>query len=245
MRKSMIATAVVATAGLAASANAGYFQVTNAQAFGGTTNGNIGTGSFELGAVGNSGWVASGVAQSVTPMSGGNLTTLTTIGLVGALANDTLTYFSFHNSGLGYFGVAFKATSSITFDVNFAQLNQASEGVDVTGGSSNGTYSTSGGGTWANSSMTVSNGSTFIAVFGGLTVNNTPAITGVVNFGAAQNISYLSHDGTNWTSLGSGNGTTSNMQFAVYQVPVPAPVLLAGAGLVGAAALRRRMAKKA
>lgn len=242
MRKSMIATAVVATATLAASANAGYFSITNAQ-----VNGvNIAGGAFTIDAPTNAGWVASGVAQSVTPMSVGNIATLSTIGLVGALANDTITYFSFDSGGLGYFGLAYKSTATTNLDINFSQLNQASEGVDVTGGSSSGTYNSgSAGGSWANSSMTVNNGSTLLVVFGGLVVNNSPAVQGVVNTGSNTAVTYLSFNGTNWVSVGSGSGTTSNMQFAVYQVPVPAPVLLAGAGLVGAAALRRRMAKKA
>ena len=245
MRKSMIATAVVATAGLAASANAGFFQVTSASIDGSAVAG----GSMTLNAAANTGWVSSGVAESVTPMSGANTTTLTTIGLTGALVNNTLTYFSFANSGLGYFGVAFKNTSgsAVSLDINFSRLNQASEGVDVTGGTSSGTYNSGSGlGTWANAAMGVNNGSTLLVVFGGLTVGNSPPIQGVVNFNSATSVSYLSHSGgTSWSSVGSGSGLTSNMQFAVYQVPVPAPVLLAGAGLVGAAALRRRMAKKA
>ena len=245
MRKSMIATAVVATAGLAASANAGYFQITNAQMDGS----NISGGSFTLEAPTNGSWTASGVAESVTPMSAGNVTSLGTIGLTGSLANNVFTYFSFDVGGLGYFGAAFKNTSgaAVTFDVNFSRLNQATEGVDVTGATSSGTYSSGSGlGTWANSALTVNNGSTFLVVFGGLAVNNSPPVQGVVNFQAASTVAYLNHTGgTNWSNAATANGLTSNMQFAVYQVPVPAPVLLAGAGLVGAAALRRRMAKKA
>jgi len=245
MRKSMIATAVVATAGLAASANAGYFQVTGAA----MDDVAISGGSFNLQAPANSGWAASGVAESVTPMSVGNIASLGTIGLTGSLANNTFTYFSFNAGGLGYFGAAFKNTSgaAVSFDVNFSRLNQASEGVDVAGATSNGTYSSGSGlGTWANSTLTVNNGNTFLVVFGGLTVNNSPPIQGVVNFQAATNVAYLNNTGgTNWSNAATANGLTSNMQFAVYQVPVPAPVLLAGAGLVGAAALRRRMAKKA
>lgn len=241
MRKSMIATTVVATAGLAATANAGWFQITNAQIDGG----NIGSGSMTLTSAANAGWTPSGVAQSVTPMSAGNVTTLSTIGLTGSLTANTLTYFSFENSGLGYFGVAFKNTSGsvVSLDINFSRLNQASEGVDVIGATSSGTYNSgTGQGTWANGALAINNGSTFLVVFGGLTVNNSPAIQGVVNFTANTSVEYLSHGGgTTWSVTGSGSGLTSNMQFAVYQVPVPAPALLAGVGLLGAAAARRRL----
>ena len=92
-----------------------------------------------------------------------------------------------------------------------------------------------------------------LIMFGGLAVgqsfqfqSESMLSDGVSSGGAAFAISYLNWGGSGYSEVASaGTATSSGLNTALYAVPVPAPALLAGAGLVGAAALRRRMAKKA
>jgi hypothetical protein len=258
MRRCLMGMALGATFAIGASASAGAsWNITGARVD--TTGlgnlvdvtGSTG-GALTIGARREVGWDASsGVNRSVQTMSAGNIAAVVALGM--PLADNTLTYFGFYGGSEGYFGVAYKNTtgSTITFDATFSRTNQALQGVQVAGSSTIGTYFTAGAGgngTWSGI-MTVAAGDTFYAVVGGF-AGNVPmsvALSGVVDFGGvSRDVQYLSHNsyapGT-YTVAGSANGFTSNMQFAMFNIPVPAPALLAAAGLVGAAAVRRRMVK--
>ena len=254
MRKSMFATAVVATAGLAASANAGFWSISGANYINGTTT------NLSVSSLANSSYTGisgfGGSANTETLLSAGDVTTILT-GVGVTLASNTLTYFGFDGAvgpALGYFGVAFKNTSGSNYYFNMQGGSQAaggSQGVLITDLSGQ-----VGGGQWANtfgSPFTVASGSTFLVVFGGLAVGTSfqyqaesMATASGGAGGASFAIDYLSFNGSAYASAASAStATASGLNTALYQIPVPAPVLLAGAGLVGAAALRRRMTKKA
>jgi len=246
MKKSMIAAAVVATA-FAASANAGYFQIAGASYNPGSTPlvpgnfaMNTSTTDFSLN--------SSGTANVVNSLNAADVTAL---GGISAAA-DTVTYFSYRDSsGLGYFGVIINST--VTRTMNIAMLSNNGDGASggtkgvLTNASAGASQSVSGG-TFLDSGVSIGIGKTFY-VFGGLSngdgFNGSVSRTG--STGATFGIAYLSWNGTGWTTMASlaSGASGSSISVASYVVPVPAPALLAGAGLVGAAALRRRMAKKA
>ena len=249
MRKSMFATAVVATAGLAASANAGFWSISGAN----YTNGvNI---NLPMTQVLNQ--VSTYVSSTFTG-SPGNELSLTSGDVTNVLSNlgvtlvdNTLTYFGFEGSatGPGFFGIAFKNTSGSTYNLNMQAGSQSaggSEGVLTTHAGTIGGFGTS----WT-SAASVTTGSTMLVMFGGLNAGvsfdfQTQSLTTSGGAGAAFAIEYLNWNGSGYVTLASaGTATSSGLNAALYQIPVPAPALLAGAGLVGAAALRRRMTKKA
>ena len=80
-------------------------------------------------------------------------------------------------------------------------------------------------------------------------VNLEAFSTGSMNLGnggvgGATDVKFLAWDGSGWavnrTSAFAGNGS---LEFNFQVLPVPAPALIAGAGLLGATVLRRRMKK--
>jgi len=251
MRKSMIATAVVATAGLAASANAGYWAIAGANYANGGAPTNLPISQLDN-------QVSTYVSTTFSGSSGNQLLisqsdasgVLTNLGV--SLSNNTLTYFGFENttSGPGFFGVAFKNTSGSSYFLSMTAGSQAAggtEGVLTTHSGSVGGF----GSSWSGAA-TVTNGTTMLVMFGGLNVGvsfqfQVESVTSSGGPGGANfDISYLNWGGASYSVAASAtNAGTSGLNTALYQVPVPAPVLLAGAGLVGAAALRRRMTKKA
>jgi hypothetical protein len=253
MKKSMIATAVVATAGLAASANAGYWTISGANYQNGGTN------NIAISKVDNqvNTWVSSNFTGPGTVA--GQETLLSTSGVTNSLTNlnvslaaNTLTYFGFEDtaSGPGFFGIAFKNTSGSSYYFNLQAGSQAAGGTKGVLTSHSGTVGF--GNSWSALGTTVTTGSTLLVMFGGLaagqgfdfqaqSLNSTGTAAG-----ASFAISYLNWGGAAYSQVASAaTATTSGLNTALYAVPVPAPALLAGAGLVGAAALRRRMAKKA
>jgi len=252
MKKSMIAAAVVATA-FAASANAGYFAISGSQytPFGGSATNlpvsDLNAGSFsDAGLPGfdftNGGSAGARDRESLTNTEANNIASALANG--GSLSNGTLYYFGFEGSanGPGYFGFLFMGNGA---DVNWsvANANLAQNGV----WSNMGITAFSGGGsgnTYTADQFTTTAGQAYVSIFANLAIGDVlgGATASDTNF----NVSYLNFDGSNWTSVASASGiSSSTLNTAMYNVPVPAPALLAGAGLVGAAALRRRMAKKA
>jgi len=252
MKKSMIAATVVATA-FAATANAGWFTVSAASSNGtGTLPSNGATLDVGTTAVSQPGsdtnvQMTAGDAGSIYSAIGGL-----------ALASDTIHYFGMETSagGPGFFGFLFKASQQISLNVNLFNNFGSSAGSGVLTAVSTddfatiaGSWGTYSGGQFSSTSpITINAGEEVFAIFGNLAagaeVSGSIARTGgnLANFG----VNYLSFDGTNYVSAGSATGATgSNLNIAAYTIPVPAPALLAGAGLVGAAALRRRMTKKA
>jgi len=254
MKKSMIAAAVVATAALAGSASASFFTITGG---GASTGGSVGFSfSGQLGAGNNT---STGVAASSTFTGAGevgmlnaDVTTIATTlsnSVAGAGQNGSLTWFGFHNGAssatpgaLGYFGVMFIGNgSSFTLTVNnsvppaaavYESLSAASFG-----SLSSGTFSVNLGATTA--------GTTYMWIFSGIAVGSTIGGNALAADGN-MSVRYLeSSSGSTWTVAASGTGASAGLNAATYSIPVPAPALLAGAGLIGAAAIRRRMAKKA
>lgn len=253
MRKSMIATAVVATASLAASANAGYFDITGSSVNTGSGNTNISVADLNAMPQGANPLVADGV-NNQKQLTVAQFTAITGA-LAGSLQTNTLTYFGMDSGGgaPAFFGFAFKATSSYTFGtMQYADDNiytaPITSGVyaatyDGTNTGGIGTYSTSTK-QWSTAGITVAANTTLLVMFAGLPVGG--AVAGNTTSATLFGVEYLSWNGTGFSSNYSvGGAGSSGLNVSTYQVPVPAPVLLAGAGLVGAAALRRRMAKKA
>jgi len=253
MKKSMIATAVVATAGLAASANAGYFTIQSAAVSGqSATNLTTPTGSYSPGNSSaafnlelNGASASDAGAASYTGTAGTVYTSLTNTNAtsiasaIGLSGNGTMAYFGYEDgaAGPGYFGIAFIGNGS-TIDFNMGQANFALAGVHT-----NLTGSQFVGNTWIDSVSTTA-GQAYVAIFANTQVGSQMGAGSVSD--TSFNVRYLDFDGTSWNTVGSANSVaSSSLNFATYNVPVPAPALLAGAGLVGAAALRRRMAKKA
>jgi hypothetical protein len=239
MKKSLIGLGVIAAMAVGGAANAAFWSVTNAQVDGVAV---VPGGTVTMQAAANVGWLGGGTTQTSQALAGGNLTSVQ--GLVGSvLADDTITYFSFSAGSLGYFGVAYKNTAagSVNLGLDFTRTNQATEGVYVAGATTTGSYDATGLGQFSSSQLTINSGNTLYVVLGGFTDQNSPPLQGTINANADTNIQYLSFNGSAYSSVASGNGLTSNMQFAVFTIPVPAPALLAGLGLVGALALRRRM----
>jgi len=259
MKKSMIAAAVVATV-FAASANAGYFTISGASYGNGGSNTVTGTGFS-----GGAGVMQNNTAYLLDPSqtAGTGVTDVTALSatsestIAAALGSTTagaitLQYFSFNASsgGLGFFGFRVVNNSSAQFNFNFSASSQnPTANFGTFGLLSTGDVGSYNSGTGVMSGVTsVSAGASFVAVFGGVAPDHLLDIDVARNTSetATFGIEYLSFTGTTGSVIGSGsNAQSSSLSFATYQIPVPAPALLAGAGLVGAAALRRRMVKKA
>jgi hypothetical protein len=246
MKKSMIAAAVVATA-FAASANAGYFQIAGASYNPGSTPLVPGNFAMETSSTDFSANTTGTGPNSIAALAAADVTAL---GGITAAAN-TITYFSYADSaGRGYFGIIINTsiTRVLTVSMTYNAGDGAAGGTKgvLTNAPISGEYLN--GGTFIDTNQTVTSGKTFY-VFGGLSTGS--AFNGSVSNGTGETgnfgIAYLSWNGSSWTTMASlGSGATgSAISVASYAVPVPAPALLAGAGLIGAAAIRRRMSKKA
>jgi len=263
MKKSMIAAAVVATAAVAGAANASFFTITPLTGSGFTVNaadiaGGFATSIFNQS--GNSHHDISGGGGSA-PAKQTNFDAL--FGNSGAglsngltLAADTLYYFGYTDSGtgLGYFGFAYTAGGSgQTLNVNWTGSNPtggfySAEGVIGGANSVTSTYGTYGSNQYSSTALSLGANDSLFGVFAGMTPTSTVQGNISTTVGRNFNVRYLTWTGTAWADSGSGSANNSSNHFlavSTYSIPVPAPALLAGAGLVGAAALRRRMAKKA
>jgi hypothetical protein len=259
MRKSVLAMAAVAAMGVVGSANAGWFVIQNASASGGN-GGTLPVNGTRMD-VANLG-IANSTGNTLQPLSGTDFAAITG-SLGGALSVNTLTYFGLENGAQGpaFFGFAYSATENITFNVNMNHAgtpsNAAGSGVLVGVSSDNGATAPSSLGTYgdlsntysATAPLSLSTGETIIVLFAGLQATSRVAgsfdlVSGPTGY--TMDISYLSFDAGSWSSVGGiGSATASQLNISTYTIPVPAPMLLAGAGLIGAAALRRRMVKKA
>jgi hypothetical protein len=251
MKKSMIAAAVVATA-FAASANAGWFVISSASASGSTTGTLPGAGAAMT--PGSAGTLAQPGSNTLGILNTTDYSNISTAIGLGSLATDTIHYFGMENTGSGpaFFGFAFRASVGVGLNVNLNNQAGAPSGSGVLVGDGDGTtsygsYSTVSGQFSSSAPVVVNSGDTLIVLFANLSAGS--AVSGSISLdsgAASMGINYLSFNGSNYASIGGVTGATaSQLNIATYAVPVPAPALLAGAGLVGAAALRRRMAKKA
>jgi len=247
--------AAVAAMGIVGSANAGWFVIENASvsgSAGGTTpaNGTI-MNVANLGLPNSTG----NTLQTLTAGPGGSFDAITSS--LGSLGNNTITYFGLENgaAGPGFFGFAFKAvTWNYTLNINLTSAFgvPAGDGMFV-GYSNDGGATVSAVGTYDGASydyslnpVFVGANFTLIVLFAGLYPDS--AVSGSISTvgGGTFDVDYLSYESGSWASLGNATNTSfSNLNIATYAIPVPAPMLLAGVGLVGAAVLRRRMTKVA
>ena len=255
MRKSVLAMAAVAAMGVVGSANAGYWSLSGMNYVNNGNTNTIGTSVSNM----NNDLLSS-------PVTGGAANTLTVdadvadiLGASGAgisLADNTLTYFGFDGgaSGPGYFVAAFKAVGT-NFALEFtggANIGGGTQGVIASQTADSSSFATFGGnptGAWTGS-FDVADGTTLVLMFGGLANGDsfTLAVDRIVAplYGSTFDIAYFGYSGGSYSQYAGATGATkSGLNSALYTIPVPAPVLLAGAGLIGAAALRRRMVKKA
>jgi len=250
MKKSMIAAAVAATA-FAATANAGFWSLSGMNYQNGGVPQTIGTGN---GTMGNNQITPPSVAGATANTLSVDATISSVLGTLSiTLADDTLTYFGFDGgaAGPGYFGIAYKASASGGVGLNFSSGVNAgggTQGVLATQATSNfgGNGSFGGFGDFSGNFI-VADSTTLVVLYGGFAAGDGFTLDVTRTSGAAGfAISYLTFNGASYNQFASAaSATKSGLNTALYAIPVPAPALLAGAGLVGAAALRRRMAKKA
>jgi len=250
MKKSMIAAVVAATA-FAASANADYWQITGAAADAGTNP----PSPFNI---------THGVISQTLTVGGSSTAVTPNAGLAadfydGTIANfgaGTLNFFGFDDGGgNSFFGFAFNNTTGAVANLSFttnSSVPAASLGAVVDGFSSNPTISLVGSNSTSNISVSVADTGYALFLWAGTNLGQIN-MSGSVSDGIQPPTVTV-----NWLNVSSGGAFTVaqtdstnpnsgiiSLGTAAYVVPVPAPALLAGAGLVGAAALRRRMAKKA
>jgi hypothetical protein len=165
------------------------------------------------------------------------------IGPVGGLTMNGQAYDS---SGLGGSSSTFTSNAATTTVLSGLSITLANDTLGVLANQATISGASLAGGGFTGDFAVAAN-TTLVVLFGGLNVGsgfsmNISRTAGAANF----SIDYLNFDGSNYVSLAGASGATaSGLNIATYSIPVPAPALLAGAGLVGAAALRRRMAKKA
>ena len=263
MRKSVLAMAAVAAMGTAGAANADFFTISSATVVGstlttpaGSYNSTQASANFTV----NAGDIADAGASGVTFGLGAALTTTvldasdtTAIATaVGATAGQ-LRYFGFDTGGSApaYFGFVYVTTGTEDFTWSFANASAANVANGVFASTDLGVSGTGGGGGWLSSTFqgtrsSAGAGEVYLAIFAGMQVDDFVGGSNVSD--TSMNVRYLSfNSGTSsWDIVGFAEGaSSSNLNVATYSIPVPAPVLLAGAGLIGAAALRRRMVKKA
>ena len=256
MRKSVLAMAAVAAMGAAGAANASFFQIRDASySLGGTPTvlGNFVMDSALVGSVINTAGATDvtvgGSASTVSELNNAAVgDIITSIGANGS-GNARMTYFSMYDSvaNRGYFGFVFENNATARdLTVSMGNANLATGGVFTNYDGSNSGF---GGGTFQSvfglfGQPQLAANATYIAIFAGVPVG-TEIGAGTVS-DQAFSLQYLDWTGTGWNALHSAEGvTSSSLNYATYSIPVPAPMLLAGAGLIGAAALRRRMVKKA
>ena len=243
MKKSLIGLGVIAAMAVGGAANAGTFSITGGQVFGlnpgtftGTmTAGDGGSVGLDLGALSGAGLqgFAAGTAATVR----------TNLGLDGASNNGSLTYFSLAHNGKGYFGIMFIGNAN-NFYLTVENAVPPSVGVyretptSSTESLSSGTY---------NYSATLGNnmgvGVAYLWLF-----TQIPDMGALGGDASAQDgnftIRYMTYTGSGWGVVTGGEFTGASgslLNVATFIVPVPAPALLAGLGLAGALALRRRM----
>ncbi len=244
-RLGLLASAVLTTLMMAGSASAGYWSIVGAVAGGSAPGG----GAFSMDSPVNN-YFASNFGPGGNPQGAANLSQtdatniLSNLGVV--LASNTLTYFGFVDAaGRGYMAVAFKNTTASAFEA-FLSGNGLASG-------SQGLYSTDSlilvsPGASAGS-FNIGTNSTFLMVMGGFSSGSASISLNFNPNSGSIDVRYLSYNSgtSSYAAVASGVATTLQgsgglMAFQAAAVPVPAPMLLASAGLVVGLLLRRRLA---
>ena len=242
MKKSLIGLGVVAAMAVGGAANAGYFNIQGGQApigddtFSGLiqTGTNASIGALDVSALTGSGLNSAGISQ----VEANGVATA-----MGISANGTLAYFGVKDGDKGYFGVMFIGNGS-NFLLGINNASPPGKGVYSSSGVGGFGSETLSGGTytWNNGAPTV-NGQVYLWLFTEL--DHQASIGGNGNaFDSDLTVKYMTFSGGAWSSAntaGPAGISSSALNIATFIVPVPAPALLAGLGLAGALALRRRM----
>jgi len=248
MKKSLIGLGVVAAMAVGGAANAavtGAFSITGGEGYAGPTlvgsfNGVIDAGSGSSAGIADLGALS---AAGINTLAGGTANAVrSALGLGDASNNGTLVYFGLQNgpNGLGYFGILFIGSgNNFALDID----NAIPPSTGVYHDTASGTH-TMDGTTYrfsAQGQQGIAAGASYLWLF-------TELPGGAQLGGDAEardgnyTVRYMSYTGGAWTTAGSIAGVaTSYMNVATFIIPVPAPALLAGLGLAGALALRRRM----
>lgn len=251
MKTGIVIATVVATS-LAGTASAGLWNVANAAANGSPSPPNPFTvndvASIALNdGVGNINMSAN---AANTVVQNANLTSVL-LGLGGGAMSASagtalISFFGLHNTndGLDYFGFVFdnQTGSAITLNLTSAFYTSGSNGAISNNAN---TMTASGSGyTVDTTGFSVGAGSADYFLFAGVGIGDQVAMGGSV----APNSSIVT---VNWlttnyavafsdVTTGIG-GANIELGLVTNNVPVPAPLLLGGAGLAGAMAVRRRM----
>jgi hypothetical protein len=247
MRRSVMGIGALVAIAVAGSANAFTWHIGGATGASGIPLA-VGGSTFEMRAPVNN-YFAANFGPGGNPQGAANLNqlqasnVLTNLGVT--LAADTMTYFSWvDDAGRGYMAAAYRNSKGSAFTTQLSGLSIVS--------GSQGLFSTNAFASVSsfssNAAVTIDSGRTFLMVMGGY-LTGSPQIQ--LAFGGASEgygIEYLSrvNGSAAWSVIASGTATTtagSAMNVAAYTIPVPAPMLLAAAGLGGAVALRRRVAR--
>lgn len=243
MRKTLMAIGAVGAMALAGAANAWSWDISGATAGGSDPAGGAFTMRLPVNDYFSSTFTAVGNPEGTANLNQLHATNILSNLGVG-LAVDTLTYFGWVDSqGRGYLGVAYLNAKGSTFDAFLAGNNWA--------GGERGLYSTNALGLVGDGSagsISINSGRTFLMVMGGYPKNSPEVTLNFNSFSGDFGVQYLSQvNGSGaWSTVASGTATESEgsgMNTATYVIPVPAPVMLAGAGLIGGLAIRRRMAR--
>jgi hypothetical protein len=221
MKSQVLGVLAAATIGLATSAHALNISVGNIIPPGGNAE---------------QAFLAAGTASIFAPagfdnaMQAGDISTLSGIasaytGSVVVLAMETLS------------GTSLVIMSDASFTLNNASENFADAGFQ-TGGM---TVSDTGNGISAFGTPLADTGLYAFAMVG-LDAYSTGSAN--ISKGSTSNVKFLRWDGSSWAVSNTGSyASNGTLEFNFQVLPVPAPALLAGAGLLGATVVRRRMKK--
>lgn len=225
MKTGFLAMAVAAAVGVATSANALNISVGNIIPPGGNQE----QASLVAGTDLSLFTVGTGLDN---PMSGSDISTLS--GIAGLYSGSVVVFAM--NTGAG---TALVAVSNAAFTLSSATSSESTGGFE-TGGMN--VYDNGSGGIVAFGGPSASGG-----LYGFAMVNMGAWSTGAMTLvkGASTDVKFLRYTGSGWavsnTGNYSGSGSSGSLDFNFQVLPVPAPALLAGAGLIGAGVIRRRM----
>lgn len=259
MRRTVLCASVMAAAAICGSSSAALWQINNAAANGAPVPPNpffvSSVGSFALNDgtsnINLSGNAANNVVQNLALESvllglGG--------GVMSANAGQILiSFFGLENTvdGLNYFGFVIDNQSGGNVNLNLGSsfFYTGSNGAISSNTNSMTAFASPFAGHSVDSTtFAMGSGQADYFLFAGLTYGDMVGMGGSVSpIGAITTVQWLDANFTvaySDTTTGPG-GQNVELGLATNVIPVPAPALLAGAGLLGAGALRRRFFKKA
>jgi hypothetical protein len=222
MKSQFVGMLAAATIGLATSAHALNISVGNIIPPGGNAE--------QAGLVAGTAAIFGGASGTIADPSA----ELTDLSAIAAGYSGSVVVFALNTNS----GTSLVVMSDVAFSINQLSFS-ATSGAYQTGGVS--TMATASGGLLGSGNPADVGGYRIFAAV------NLPAFsTGAINLGqgASTNVKFLSYNGSAWTvDRTSSYASNGSLEFNFQVLPVPAPALLAGAGLLGATVVRRRMKK--